>query len=220
MFLKSYTTSKCINQCEIFNDENFIVYWEERNPTNDEIDILNFLNKMDNKNIRILHVGVGSSYIAKNLKNFKHIDGITISSNEVYYANKLNINNYKCYFLNKHKNDAFSDNLYGDYDFIIDVNLKSFSCCQQSFDYMFLNYTKILNKNGQILSGKKGMNWTSSLKPVLRFSFKKFFYKKLKEYPGKKNNILTIDECLKLSKKFSLNFVEEKSSNIVRFIKF
>ena len=29
-----------------------------------------------------------------------------------------------------------------------------------------------------ILSGKKGMNWTSSLKPVIRFSLKKFFYKK------------------------------------------
>ena len=220
MFFKSYSKSRCINNCELFNDKNSIVYWEDRKPTNDEIDVLEFLNNLNSDNIKILHVGVGGSYIAKRLKKFKFIHGITISSNEVFHAEQLNIKNYNCFFLNKHNNNAFSDLLYRDYDFIIDVNLKSFSCCQLSFEHLFLNYVRILNDNGQILSGKKGMNWTVTLKPVLRFSLKKFFYKKLKEYPGKKSNILTIDECHNLAKKFTLDFIEEEKTNLVRFVKF
>ena len=219
MFFKSYSKSRCVNRCELFNDKSSIVYWEDRKPTNDEVDVLDFLNIIDSNNIKILHVGVGGSYIAKNLKKFNLIHGITISSNEVFHAEQLNIKNYNCFFLNKHNKNPFSAILHNDYDFIIDVNLKSFSCCQQSFDHLFLNYVKILNNNGQILSGKKGMNWTGSLKPVIRFSFKKFFYKKLKEFPGKKSNILTIDECHKLANKFSLNFIEEEKTNLVRFVK-
>ncbi len=220
MFFKSYSKSRCINNCVLFNDKSSIVYWEDRKPTNDEIDVLKFLNNLNSNNIKILHVGVGGSFIAKRLKKFKFIHGITISSNEVSHAKQLNIKNYNCFFLNKHNNNAFSDLLYRDYDFIIDVNLKSFSCCQLSFEHLFLNYVKILNDNGQILSGKKGMNWTGTLKPVLRFSFKKFFYKKLKEYPGKKANILTIDECHNLAKKFAIDFIEEEKTNLVRFVKF
>ena len=70
-----------------------------------------------------------------------------------------------------------------------------------------------------ILSGKRGMNWSGILKPVLRFSFTKFFYKKLKEFTGSSNNILTINECYYLAKKNDLIFTERENSNIVSFIK-
>ena len=76
MFFKSYSKSRCINNCELFNDKSSFVYWEDRKPTNDEIDVLEFLNNLNSNNIKILHVGVGGSYIAKRLKKFKFIDGI------------------------------------------------------------------------------------------------------------------------------------------------
>ena len=56
-------------------------------------------------NNKILHVGVGSSYLAKNLnKNFL-IEGISISNNEIQNANKLKKENYNCYFQNKYSNE-------------------------------------------------------------------------------------------------------------------
>ena len=94
---------------------------------------------------------------------------------------------------------------------IIDVNLKSFSCCDIAFDNLFTNYVNMLNKNGAIFTGKKGMNWSRIVKPVISFSFKKFFYKKLKEFDGKERNLLKIENCLKLTKKHGMEFYENKN---------
>ena len=63
------------------------------------------------------------------------------------------------------------------------------------------------------------MNWTRIVKPVIRFSLKNFFYKRLKEYDGPKENILTLDECNKISNKLNLIFEEVTGSNIVKLIK-
>ena len=52
---------------------------------------------------------------------------------------------------------------------------------------MFDDYAQMLNNNGCIITGKKGMEWSRILKPVYSFSFKKFIYKKLKEYNGPRN---------------------------------
>jgi len=42
--LFSYRKSKCINGCELFNDEKNYSYWEGKKETQDEIEILSFLN--------------------------------------------------------------------------------------------------------------------------------------------------------------------------------
>ena len=48
------------------------------------------------------------------------------------------------------------------------------------------------------------MRWSRIIKPVLSFSIKKFFYKRLKEFDGPKNNILNKNELLLLKKKHNL----------------
>ena len=45
--LFSYRKSKCINGCELFNDEKNYSYWEGKKETQDEIEILSFLNIHD-----------------------------------------------------------------------------------------------------------------------------------------------------------------------------
>ena len=105
------------------------------------------------------------------------------------------------------------------YDFIIDVNLKSFSCCDGAFDEMFKKYLNLLNVKGKILTAKNGLKWSRLLKPVIKFSFKKFFYKRLKEYDGPESNKISIDECRKIAKVNNLNF-SDINKNLVSFDKF
>ena len=99
MLINKFDTTECINGCKIFNDNSNYLYWENRNVTNDEIDILNFLNSKNNKDLNILHVGIGNSFLASKLNSFKEIIGITISQNEIEHATSRNIFNYKYFIL-------------------------------------------------------------------------------------------------------------------------
>ena len=82
---------------------------------------------------------------------------------------------------------------------------------------MFSKYSKLLKKGGKILTAKNGLNWSRLLKPVYRFSFKKLFYKRLKEYDGPEKNILSIKDCINIANDNNLKFFEIKKSNIVYF---
>jgi len=220
MFIKNYNKTNCINGCELFNDDSSYLYWENRNVTYDEIEIVNYLNKKYiNKKISILHIGIGNSYVASKLNIFKNILGISISKNEINLAKKLNIKNYKFFFFNKYEKNVFSNHQFSKFDIIIDVNLKSFSCCEVSFGKLFSDYTYMLNNNGIIITGKKGMNWSRIVKPIIHFSFTKLFYKKLKEFDGPKSNILTMHECTVLANKHKLKINVVNGSNIVTFTK-
>ena len=220
MYVKNFSKTKCVNGCELFNDRSNYLYWENRNATNDEVEIVSFLNeRFDTQKISILHVGIGNSYVASKLNSFGKIDGISISNNEIILANNLNIKNYKGYFFNKLENNVFSNDLFTKYDVIIDVNLKSYCCCESSFKKLFNDYSSMLNMNGTIITGKKGMNWSRIVKPVIRFSIKNLFYKRLKEFDGPKSNILSISECKDLSNENKLELNEVKNSNIVTFTK-
>ena len=212
-------TDKCINGCTLFNDASKFSYWENKEATNDEKDVLTYLknnNLFYNK--KILHVGIGNSYIAKNLKDFKKIDGISLSKNELDLAKKNNIDNYEVFFQNKYCQNNILNKTLKFYDIIIDVNIKSFTCCDKAFVNLFKTYSKILNNNGIIISSKAGMKWSRQIKPVLSFSFKKMFYKRLKEYDGPQSNILTIEECAKISKENNLS-INHNTDHILCFKK-
>ena len=73
------------------------------------------------------------------------------------------------------------------------------------------NLLSKLNKNGTLITSKSGMNWFKKLKPKLSFNLKKFFYYKLKEVSGDKDNILTINELESFSKSYNLKmYFDEK----------
>ena len=121
--------------------------------------------------------------------------------------------------MNKLSHEAFSKDKFFDYDIIIDVNLKSFSCCLKAFDNLFLNYVTMLKENGKIITGSRGMNWSRMVKPVFSFSFKKFFYKRLKEFNGPEINKLKFDESKELCRKNNLLFQQYKDSSVIAFQK-
>ena len=104
MFFFKYTKTKCIDGCELFNDEKNYSYWENKTETLDEIEILDFLNANNSSNSsKILHIGIGNSYITNNLNKYSLINGITIASKEIQLAKNLNIKNYNVFFKNKYE---------------------------------------------------------------------------------------------------------------------
>ena len=188
-----------------YHDHNF-TYWENRQITSDELEIINFLeDSLDLSSKSILHIGIGNSFFAKRF--FKNeIFGITISQKEIDLANSLGLSNYKVILCDKYSLN-FKEILKNmSFDLIVDTNLKSYSCCQKSFDFFMENLFYKLNKNGTLITSKNGMNWYKSLKPKFSFNFRNFFHFKLKEVEGNKENVLSENELKSLASQFNLEF--------------
>tara|TARA_B110001454_G_C12580626_1_gene375943 strand:- start:84 stop:752 length:669 start_codon:yes stop_codon:yes gene_type:complete len=215
----NHEKTRCINGCELFNDKQSFSYWESKKVTSDEKHIFNFLqNKKFINKKKILHVGIGNSYIEENLKNFNQIDGVSLSGSEIISGRKKKIKNYKIYFLNKFSKNTLFNKKLDRYDIIIDVNLKSYACCDIAFNNLFKQYLKMLKPKGIILTGKRGIKWSRVIKPVLSFSFKNFFYKRLKEFDGPKRNILNKKDLLLLKNKHNLNISILKNIILIKKI--
>jgi len=187
-------------------------YWEDRNVTIGEKNIIDFMQKnfaLNNK--KILHVGIGNSYLHTQLKNNNYIYGITVSNKELNFSKKFHSKNYLTFFCDKHSNklNSIFNNI--KFDYIIDNNLKSYVCCYKSFENMFKNFKNLLNHNGLIITSIEGMNWQKKLVPKLTFNLKRFFYFKLKEVDiNHSNNIFSLKEAESISKKFSLTLFNNK----------
>ena len=198
-----YKKTKCIDGCELFNDEKSYSYWENKKETLDEIEILNFLNSNNSSNSsKLLHIGIGNSYISRNLNKYSSINGISISSNEIFLANNLNIKKYNVFFKNKYEFNTFYNFSKYKYDIIIDPNIKSFACCEKAFKHLMQQYFDILNFDGFIITNIRGMNWSRKVQPVIHFDFNNFFHRRLKEFDGPISNLLSVTEFDFLSKKF------------------
>ena len=184
-------------------------YWEDRDITTDELEIIKFLENDNNfKFKKILHIGIGNSYFAKKFSDKNKIIGITISQNEIQKARAMDLKDYQFFLLDKYSIN-FKDFLdKNKFDLIVDTNLKSYSCCQNSFEYMMNNILKSINSNGMLITSINGMKWFKRLKPKISFSFKKFFFLKLKEIDGDDRNILLADELNRLSQNhnFKMSF--------------
>ena len=188
-----------------YSDRNY-TYWENREITSDEFEIINFLEKSyDLRAKSILHIGIGNSFFAK--KFFKNqIFGITISQKEIDLAYSLRLSNYKVFLCDKYSLN-FKEKLNNiSFDLIVDTNLKSYSCCQDSFNFYMENLFYKLKKNGTLITSKNGMNWYKNLKPKLSFNLKNFFHFKLKEVEGNKENVLSENELKSLASRFNLEF--------------
>ena len=181
-------------------------YWENRQITSDEYEIINFLENSFNLSSKsILHIGIGNSFFAK--KFFKNqIFGITISRKEIDMANSLGLSNYKVLLCDKYSLNFKEELKNMSFDLIVDTNLKSYSCCQNSFNFFMENLLHKLNKNGTLITSRNGMNWYKSLKPKLSFNLRNFFHFKLKEVEGNKENVLSDKELKSFAEKFHLEF--------------
>ena len=134
------------------------VDWTQQETTRDQAHIEAVLDTMAVTGASILHVGVGNSGFAQRFASrARRIDGLTVHQNEKTYAEALGIPNYTVYVLNKHSQE-FVSVIANTYDFIIDNNLASFTCCKYHFFVMCENYLRALTSHGQILTCQIGMD--------------------------------------------------------------
>ncbi len=193
--------------CNCFrpNFENNYSYWEDRNSTTDEKEIISYLkNNFNLANKNILHIGIGNSFFAQMILKSNSIYGISISTNEIIKGKNLNLDNYKVFLCDKFSTNFSNLFINKKFDVIVDNNIKSYSCCKISYYYFIENLFKMLNHNGILITSRKGMNWYKNIVPKLSFNLKRFFHFKLKEINGNSENIMTIDEARFISNKYSL----------------
>ncbi len=199
-----------------FTNKNY-KYWENRNVTSDEKLIIQFISNIKhNKRLNILHIGIGNSYLYEKLKDRHAISGITISKQEISKSKMYKDKNYKVFYCDKFSKELNKIFNKSKFDLIVDNNLKSYSCCQNSFDFMFKNLSNLLVANGSILTSKRGMGWVKKIIPKISFNLKNFFHFKLKEIDGDLNNIFTISEAKELSVKNNLKLISKEKVTIFK----
>jgi hypothetical protein len=145
-------------------DFDLYVDYSTRDTTNDQARIEEVLEGIILPQKRLLHVGIGNSKLAEKFTKLGVlVDGITVSEAEKSYAESLNIEHYRVFMVNKYHR-AFADGFAqrGDkngFDYIVDNNLASFTCCQYHFYQMLENYLGCLKVGGKILTDQRGMDW-------------------------------------------------------------
>ena len=143
-------------------------YWENKKVTSEEFAIFKYLKNNIKSNSDILHIGVGSSHGVQNLKNkFNSFIGLTIAGLEKSKADYLNIKNNSTYLVDKYNSEQLNKIIKpNSLDYIIDINLKSFSPSNELYENMMNNFYSFLKVDGSILTSESGMKWTTQLNLV------------------------------------------------------
>lgn len=208
--------NSCINNCKLLNFKiTLSSYWENKNPTNDEKEVVHYINNIEysKSNLSILHIGTGVSYPAQYIKKYRSIDSFTICRGELEHALQLNNSKYNVFLKDKHEKNCFIG-WNKKYDIIIDNNIRSFCCCEEAFDHLLYNYYNLLNNRGIIIMHKDGMKWSTQLNP--QFCFKSFKWI-LKEKGSNPLGSFTLTMAEKKANEFNMELIVD--NNIVVFKK-
>ena len=172
-------------------------YWENKTVTSEEFAIFKYLKKNIKSNSDILHIWVGCSHGVQILKNkFNSFIGLTIAGLEKSKADYLNIKNNSTYLVDKYNSEQLNKILKpNSFDYIIDINLKSFSPSNELYENMMSNFYRFLKVGGSILTSESGMKWTTQLNLVSN---------NFLQIGGNDNNILTLKDLENFAQKNNL----------------
>ena len=192
------------------NNLNTSSYWENKKVTSEEFAIFKYLKKNINNNSNILHIGVGCSHGVQTLKNkFNSFTGLTIAGLEKVKADNLGVINNSTYIIDKYNHEQLIEIIKpNSFDYIIDINLKSFSPSNKLYENMMKNFYYFLKIGGSIITSESGMNWTTELNLVSN---------NFLQTGNNDNNVLSINDLEDFSKKFDLKI--EKLIQTLGFFK-
>lgn len=149
--------------CDFYNPIKESV-WENREPTDDEKRIANYLLRNNIVPNNLLHMGIGNNLFYSLFKNIQ-ITGITLSLKEYEKALHFRDKNYKIILFDKYNPNLF--NILDTYDYIIDNNICSYRCCDQhAYAYLTI-IVKKLKENGKIISEINGWNYGFNSRPPI-----------------------------------------------------
>ena len=196
-------------------------YWENKKVTSEEFAIFKYLKKTIKSKSNILHIGVGCSHGVQVLKKkFDSFIGLTIAGLEKSKADHLNIKNNTTYLVDKYNSEQLNKIIKpNSLDYIIDINLKSFSPSNELYENMMNNFYSFLKVDGSILTSESGMKWTTQLNLVSN---------NFLQIGGNDNNILTIKDLENFAQKNNLiiekivesfGFLRKKNETIYKLTK-
>jgi hypothetical protein len=144
--------------------------WTRIRTTLDQLRIEDYLDLQDLRGRRILHVGIGNSQLARRFHaRAREIVGTSIVAAEVANGRSLGLANYRPVLHNKYGGRAAG--IEGRFDFIVDNNPSSFSCCLGHFAAMLDFYAGRLGDEGVLITDRVGLAWTDLPGGSPRWSF-------------------------------------------------
>lgn len=137
--------------------------WESKSTTCAERAVIRYLTEVPSRHRgkALLHVGIGNGALfAATGSGLRSFTGITISRPELDQFQRTfnNAANAHVILANKHDERTFASIGEG-FDLIVDVNLKSFACCETHFMGTMLYFAQSLRPRGQVLTAQSGLDF-------------------------------------------------------------
>jgi hypothetical protein len=137
--------------------------WSEHPPSQDEQRIIEHLKRHGPYTRKtLLHIGIGNSTLAKEIRTFDRIDGLTVTQKEVEKAYSLKLENYDVHMCNKHT--IFFLDL-PRYDVIVDNGILTFTDCEICSFNLFYSFLRLLKSGGEVLTDSFGMLFAKGFTP-------------------------------------------------------
>jgi len=147
------------------HDNDWVMDLSARTTTPDQQRIEAALDELLEHGARLLHVGIGNSFLAARFADrAARITGLTLSSAEKRHGDALAIPGYCIEVMNKYSHDL--GKLEGPFDIIVDNNPSSFGCCVRHFEQMLAHYARLLAPGAMMLTDRVGMHWTYGNGPM------------------------------------------------------
>jgi hypothetical protein len=132
--------------------------WSARPTTDDQYRIESYLDRLDLRTKRILHIGIGNSGLARRLhRRAGEIVGTSVDGPEIGLARSLSLPNYTAIEHNKYS--GLSNGIPGKFDLIVDNNLTSSCCCISHLRRFFEFLGAKLSSDGQVITDSAGLAW-------------------------------------------------------------
>jgi hypothetical protein len=147
-------TALTLDACPEVVVENSCQGWLGREPTLDEQEVVAWL-RAHNRCRNILHVGVGASLLHASFGSGVR-QGLTRDGGEAAAARAAGLPVVVC---NKYAVSSYSDRIAGPFDCIVDVNIRSYACCDKHFlEYMDYMYS-LLSPAGVLVTSRRGLDY-------------------------------------------------------------
>jgi len=128
--------------------------WLGREPTIDEREIVSYIKSRPLPSA-MLHVGVGTALLSREFGE-RVVQGLTKDGAEAVSARDLGLDVIVC---NKYDVPSYDRLLRGNFNCIVDVNIRSYACCDEHFRAFMSRMLGALAPAGRLVTSMRGLEY-------------------------------------------------------------
>ena len=129
--------------------------WLGREPTEDEKEVVAWLKRRGTPASRILHVGVGTGLLSREFGG-RVAQGLTKDGGEAKNARSIGLDVILC---NKYDVLPYKNLLGNPFDCIVDVNVRSYACCDTHFREYMDAMLESLSPGRMLVTSRRGLDY-------------------------------------------------------------